>query len=97
MEPFILTAPAGAGRTEEESRPGEEMLFGLEGRLHLHIGEEAVELGEADCIYFNRSIPRYGVSEDGGEVVALVVRWTPDRSEKNAEIDRALKEPARGQ
>lgn len=78
MDPYIMTVPAGTGRTKGFAHKGEEMLFAIKGSQRLFIGEHTVELEEGDCVYFNSSIPHSGESIDGGELVYLVVFYSPD-------------------
>jgi len=78
MDPYVMTVPAGAGRTKGFAHKGEEMLYVLKGRQRFFIGEHSVDLDEGDCIYFNSSVPHSGESIDGGEIVYLVVFYSPD-------------------
>ena len=87
MDPFILTMPAAAGKTHGDRRAGEQLSFGLEGRCNFRIGEETVELGEDDCIYYNRSVHYEAEGVDGSEVISLVVQWKPEKPEKDADRD----------
>jgi transcriptional regulator with XRE-family HTH domain len=78
MDPFILTAPPHAARSAVFSHPGQEMLFILDGDgVVMHIGEEAVDMGVGDCLYFDASIPHFSEHHGRGGR-ALVVIYTPD-------------------
>lgn len=85
MDPYIMRVPAGTGRTKGFAHKGEEMLFGLEGSHRIFLGERTVEVHEGDCLYFNSSIPHNGESIDGGELVYLVVFYSPDGPEETIE------------
>jgi len=78
MDPYLMTVPAGTGRTRGFAHRGEEMLFALKGRQRLFIGEHVIELDEGDCVYFNSSIPHSGESIDGGELIYLVAFYSPE-------------------
>lgn len=85
MDPYVMTVPAGTGRTKGFSHKGEEMLFALKGAQRLYIGEHVVDIDEGDCVYFNSSIPHSGESRDGGELVYLVVFYSPDGPDGSVE------------
>jgi transcriptional regulator with XRE-family HTH domain len=85
MDPYIMTVPAGTGRTKGFAHKGEEMLFALKGEQRLYIGEHVVDIDEGDCVYFNSSIPHSGESIDGGELVYLVVFYSPDGPDGSVE------------
>jgi transcriptional regulator with XRE-family HTH domain len=85
MDPYVMTVPAGTGRTKGFSHKGEELLFALKGAQRLYIGEHVVDIDEGDCVYFNSSIPHSGESLDGGELVYLVVFFSPDGPDGSVE------------
>lgn len=85
MDPYVMTVPAGTGRTKGFSHKGEELLFALKGAQRLYIGEHVVDIDEGDCVYFNSSIPHSGESLDGGELVYLVVFYSPDGPDGSVE------------
>jgi transcriptional regulator with XRE-family HTH domain len=87
MDPYLMKVPAGTGRTKVFAHKGEEMLLALEGKQRLFIGEHTIEIDPGDCVYFNSSIPHNGESIDGGELVYLVVFYSPDGPEDDTEVD----------
>jgi transcriptional regulator with XRE-family HTH domain len=78
MDPYVMSVPAGAGRSAEFSHSGEELLFLLKGRVNFRLGRREVLLEEGDCIYFNASIPHSGESVDGGEIEYFAVFFTKE-------------------
>lgn len=58
MEPAEVWAAAGADSGEPVSHAGEELLFVLEGRLAVVLGEDPeVELAGGDCFYYPAPLP----------------------------------------
>ena len=78
MEPYILTLPLKAKQNALFQHKGEEMLFVLEGTMRFFHGEKEFIVEEGDCVYFDGSIPHYGVCEGNKEVKCLMVIYAPE-------------------
>jgi transcriptional regulator with XRE-family HTH domain len=73
MEPFIITLiPHAMDHTIFDHR-GEELMFVLEGKMKVFLGQERHILEEGDCIYFDSSIPHRGECIGDREAKVLVV------------------------
>lgn len=73
MEPFIITLiPHSKDNTIFDHR-GEEMMFALEGKTKVFLGDEKHLLEEGDCLYFDSSIPHRGECVGDKEAKVLVV------------------------
>jgi transcriptional regulator with XRE-family HTH domain len=72
MEPMIIRIPTEAGRIDERDRPGEGLLFILDGRVRVIADDTTEVLGKGDFAYFTLGIPRSIESLDG-EAIALAV------------------------
>ena len=57
MDPFVLTVPAGGGRSKAMSHEGEEFLRVLSGRVQFHYGDDVHDLAAGDSLYFDASTP----------------------------------------
>lgn len=77
MEPFILTLPLKPKKKVLFQHAGEEILFVLEGTMKFFYGTEEFIVEEGDCIYFNASIPHYGICQGGKEVKCFMVIYNP--------------------
>lgn len=80
MEPYILTLPLHPKENVIFQHKGEEMMFVLEGTMKFFHGEKEFIVEEGDCVYFDGSIPHYGVCSDGREVKCLMVIYTPEHN-----------------
>jgi transcriptional regulator with XRE-family HTH domain len=87
MDPYMLTIPAGVGRQAKFAHAGEEMIIVVEGNVNVYLDDEAIEMGEGDCLYFNSSITHSLESIDGREVKYLAVLYSPDGSTEPLEQD----------
>jgi transcriptional regulator with XRE-family HTH domain len=85
MDPYIMTMPPGVEGTVEFAHKGEELLFMLEGRGEMQLGEHSIVLEEGDCVYFNSTIPHSGRSLSEGGAKYLVVLFSPDGPEEPAD------------
>jgi quercetin dioxygenase-like cupin family protein len=54
------------------------MMFVLEGTMKFFHGQKEYIVEEGDCIYFDGSIPHYGVCQGKKEVKCLMVIFTPE-------------------
>jgi transcriptional regulator with XRE-family HTH domain len=73
MEPFIITlTPHAKDHTIFDHR-GEELMFVLEGKMKVFLGDERHLLEEGDCIYFDSGIPHRGQCVGDREAKVLVV------------------------
>lgn len=57
MDPFVLTVPAGGGRSKSLAHEGEEFLRVLVGRVRFHYGESVHDLALGDSLYFDATTP----------------------------------------
>ncbi len=73
MEPYILSIPPKPKETPLFQHEGEEMLFVLEGTMKFFHGEKEFLVEEGDCIYFDSSIPHFGICHGDKEVKCLMV------------------------
>jgi transcriptional regulator with XRE-family HTH domain len=78
MEPYILTLPLKPKENALFQHKGEELLFALEGTMRFFHGEKEFIVEEGDCVYFDGSIPHYGVCVGNKEVKCLMVIYTPE-------------------
>lgn len=78
MEPYILVLPKEVKENVLFQHKGEEMLFVLEGTMKFFYGNDYYILEEGDCVYFDSSIPHYGVCVGDKEVKCLMVIYTPE-------------------
>lgn len=76
MEPYILTLPLKPKENVLFQHKGEEILFVLEGTMKFFHGEKEFIVEEGDCVYFDGSIPHYGVCLGKKEVKCLMVIYT---------------------
>jgi transcriptional regulator with XRE-family HTH domain len=77
MEPYILTLPLKPRQNTLFQHTGEEMMFVLEGMMKFFHGEKEFIVEEGDCIYFDASIPHYGICQKNKEVKILMVIYSP--------------------
>ena len=77
MEPYILTLPLNPKQNALFQHKGEEMMFVLEGTMKFFHGENEFIVDEGDCVYFDASIPHYGICQGNKEVNILMVIYTP--------------------
>jgi transcriptional regulator with XRE-family HTH domain len=78
MEPYFLTLPLVPKENVLFQHKGEEILFVLEGTMKFFHGEKEFIVEEGDCIYFDGSIPHFGVCQGNKEVKCLMVIYTPE-------------------
>ena len=66
-EPFLVEAAAETGDkpVSQNSHPGQEFNYVLEGRLLISVGGHEMELGPGDCIYYDSNEP-HGMKALGG-------------------------------
>lgn len=58
MEPFLVTlVPLQELRLEPNQHDGEEILFVLEGKVEVRLGDHADILNQGDSIYYDSTIP----------------------------------------
>jgi transcriptional regulator with XRE-family HTH domain len=77
MEPYILTLPHKPRQNALFQHKGEEMMFVLDGTMKFFHGEKEFIVEEGDCIYFDASIPHYGICQQNKEVKILMVIYSP--------------------
>lgn len=73
MEPFIITLVPHATDHTIFDHKGEELMFVLEGRMRVFLGDERYILDEGDCFYFDSSIPHRGECVGDKEARCLIV------------------------
>lgn len=73
MEPFIISLIPHATDHTIFDHNGEELMFVLQGKMKVFLGDERHILEEGDCIYFNSSIPHRGQCIGDREAKVLVV------------------------
>ena len=73
MEPFVLTIPVQTKKQMIFQHDGEEILFVLKGTMKFNHGGKEYICEEGDCLYFDASIPHYGVAHESEEVQCLMV------------------------
>ena len=78
MEPYILTLPVKPKQVSLFQHDGEEMLFVLDGTMKFFHGDQEFIAEEGDCLYFDASIPHYGICQGKKEVKCLMVIYTPE-------------------
>jgi transcriptional regulator with XRE-family HTH domain len=78
MEPYILTLPVNPKQNALFQHKGEEILFVLEGTMKFYHGEKEFIVEEGDSIYFDASIPHYGVCKGNKATTCLMVIYTPE-------------------
>ncbi len=78
MDPYILTLPIKPKHNTIFQHEGEEILFVLGGVMKFFYGEEEFIAEEGDCLYFDGSIPHYGICQGNKEVKCLMVIYTPE-------------------
>ena len=77
MEPYILTIPAGYGKSAVFQHEGEEMLLVVEGTMRFSHGGEVYIVEKGDCVYFDSIVPHYGVAAGDNEVKCVMVIYGP--------------------
>lgn len=76
VQPYVLIIPPTTKKPRKSGffqHEGEEMLFILEGSLKIYIGNEVYIVDEGDCLYFDSSIPHFGISNRDIDVKCLIV------------------------
>lgn len=82
MEPYILTIPPKLKTQMVFRHEGEEILFVLKGTMQFNYGDEQLICEEGDCIYFDSSIPHYGVAYQCEQAQCLMVIY-PSKNGKD--------------
>jgi hypothetical protein len=73
MDPFILTVPAGGGRSKNLAHEGEEFLRVLAGKVQFHYGDGVHELAAGDSLYFDAATPHRLVNPGSKDAQVLCV------------------------
>ncbi|SFN07883.1 helix-turn-helix domain-containing protein [Thermodesulforhabdus norvegica] len=76
MDPYLLTLPVKVKKQKVFQHEGQEMLFVLEGTMKFFHGDQEFIVEEGDCIYFDASVPHYGVCLGDKEVKCLMVIYS---------------------
>lgn len=77
MEPYILTIPAESKESAIFQHEGEEMMLVVEGTMQFYHGDEKYIVETGDCVYFDSSIPHYGLALDDRDVKCVMVIYVP--------------------
>ncbi len=78
MDPYVLTLPLKPRKRAVFQHKGEEILMVLEGTMRFVHGEKEFLVEEGDCIYFDASIPHFGMAEECKPVKCLMVIFSED-------------------
>jgi transcriptional regulator with XRE-family HTH domain len=73
MEPFVITLIPHATDHTIFDHSGEELMFVLEGKTRIFLGDERHVLVEGDCLYFDSSIPHRAECIGDREAKVLIV------------------------
>ena len=79
---MILTIPPGGGSGDMPySSPGEKGGLMLEGSLRLFIGDDVVDLREAESFQFDSSIPHHfkNIGQTTTQVLWITCQWPRER------------------
>lgn len=80
MDPFLLTVPPGETSRAAMPHEGEEFLMLLSGKVTFEHGQEALELVEGDCLYFDAAIPHRLLNRHKQPARVLCVFLQPHRN-----------------
>lgn len=78
MDPYVLKDPPNRKGKAVFQHEGEEMLYVLGGKTKFFYGDKEFILEEGDCLYFDASVPHYGVALDDQEFKCLLVFYSPN-------------------
>ena len=73
MEPCILTIPGDSEESAVFQHEGEEMMLVVEGTMRFNHGGDEYIVETGDCIYFDSSVPHYGLAADDRDVKCVMV------------------------
>jgi transcriptional regulator with XRE-family HTH domain len=76
MEPFVVSVPLRVPRKFFQHE-GDELLFVLEGKVEVHLGQERLVLTGGDCLYFDASTPHRSRSIGGNRAKTFVIVSVP--------------------
>ncbi len=76
MDPYVLTLPVKPRRKGIFQHKGEELLMVVEGTMRFTHGDKEYIVEEGDCIYFDSSIPHFGMAAGSGPVKCLMVIYS---------------------
>ena len=76
MDPYVLTLPVKPKRRAVFAHKGEEILMVVEGTMRFMYGDKEFIVEEGDCIYFDSSIPHFGIAVGSEPVKCLMVIYT---------------------
>ena len=76
MDPYILKDLPGKNSKGLFQHEGEEMLYVLEGKTKFIYGDKEFILEVGDCLYFDSSVPHYGVAQGNQEFKCLLVFYS---------------------
>jgi mannose-6-phosphate isomerase-like protein (cupin superfamily) len=76
MEAYFAEFPPGGRASAPHRHDGAEVIFVLRGQIAMAVGEETVELGDGDALYFDSSVP-HSYAQTGRSAAAAIVVVTP--------------------
>lgn len=77
MMPVMLKIDPDGQTTPEQNPPGaEKFLFVLEGKVSVHVGEQTVELGPKQTLYFDAHL-KHHFTNTGKKTARLIAVTTP--------------------
>jgi transcriptional regulator with XRE-family HTH domain len=76
MQPFLFVAEEGKVKKHRVNHEGDEWMYVLEGRLRFHVGDQILEMGPGDSLYFDPNLP-HGVEAIAGRARYLAVFTQP--------------------
>ncbi|MCF8037535.1 MAG: cupin domain-containing protein [Desulfobacteraceae bacterium] len=77
MDPYVLTLPVKPEKNKVFQHKAQEMLFVMQGAMRFFHGNEVFIAEKGDCLYFNASVPHYGVCVGDEKVKCLMVIYSP--------------------
>lgn len=78
MEPFEVTVEPSEQPVTQNTHPGQEFDYVLEGSVQLNIGDTILVLNEGDSIYFDASMP-HGMKALGARYVKFLAIILPTK------------------
>jgi transcriptional regulator with XRE-family HTH domain len=79
IQPFLVTLQPGAGRGAEPiDHAGQELVFGLEGRLDYTVNGHTYSLDKGDALLFDASLPHFWRNSGQSSARFLLVLEAPE-------------------
>lgn len=77
MDPYILTLPVNLKKKNLFQHKGQELLYVIEGTMKFLHGDQVFIVEQGDCVYFDASVPHYGMCVGAKETKCLMVIYSP--------------------